>query len=156
MEKLNINQWAKEDRPREKMAYLGTEALSNAELLAILIGSGSTDESAVTLMKRVLADCNNNLNSLGKKTLHDIGSQFTIDLMWKFTDQINWKMRIYGFTTYKRAEFEWENTFVFKFNRYISTNVFIYPRFDDGVARDGHHGYWQLKEFASVGFAYSF
>lgn len=92
----------------------------------------------------------------GKKTLHDIGSQFTIDLMWKFTDQINWKMRIYGFTTYKRAEFEWENTFVFKFNRYISTNVFIYPRFDDGVARDGHHGYWQLKEFASVGFAYSF
>ena len=72
MEKLNINQWTKEDRPREKMAYLGTEALSNAELLAILIGSGSTDESAVTLMKRVLADCNNNLNSLGKKTLHEL------------------------------------------------------------------------------------
>jgi DNA repair protein RadC len=72
MEKLNINQWAKEDRPREKMAYLGTEALSNAELLAILIGSGSTDESAVTLMKRILADCNNNLNSLGKKTLHEL------------------------------------------------------------------------------------
>lgn len=72
MEKLNINQWAKEDRPREKMAYLGTEALSNAELLAILIGSGSTDESAVTLMKRVLADCSNNLNSLGKKTLHEL------------------------------------------------------------------------------------
>ena len=72
MEKLNINQWAKEDRPREKMAYLGTEALSNAELLAILIGSGSTDERAVTLMKRVLADCNNNLNSLGKKTLHEL------------------------------------------------------------------------------------
>ena len=72
MEKLNINQWAEEDRPREKMASLGTEALSNAELLAILIGSGSTDESAVTLMKRVLADCNNNLNSLGKKTLHEL------------------------------------------------------------------------------------
>ena len=72
MEKLNINQWAKEDRPREKMADLGTEALSNAELLAILIGSGSTDESAVALMKRVLADCGNNLNTLGKKTIHDL------------------------------------------------------------------------------------
>ena len=72
MEKLNINQWAKEDRPREKMADLGTEALSNAELLAILIGSGSTDESAVELMKRMLADCNNNLNTLGKKTIHDL------------------------------------------------------------------------------------
>ena len=72
MEKLNITQWAKEDRPREKMADLGTEALSNAELLAILIGSGSTDESAVTLMKRVLADCSNNLNTLGKKTIQEL------------------------------------------------------------------------------------
>ena len=72
MEKLNINQWAKEDRPREKMADLGTEALSNAELLAILIGSGSTDESAVELMKHVLADCNNNLNTLGKKSIQEL------------------------------------------------------------------------------------
>ena len=72
MEKLNITQWAKEDRPREKMADLGTEALSNAELLAILIGSGSTDESAVELMKRVLADCSNNLNTLGKKTIQEL------------------------------------------------------------------------------------
>lgn len=72
MEKLNINQWAEEDRPREKMAALGTEALSNAELLAILIGSGSTHESAVDLMKRVLNDCHNNLNTLGKKTIHDL------------------------------------------------------------------------------------
>ena len=72
MEKLNINQWAREDRPREKMADLGTEALSNAELLAILIGSGSPDESAVELMKRVLADCNNNLNTLGKKGIIEL------------------------------------------------------------------------------------
>lgn len=67
--KLTINHWAEEDRPREKMMSLGAEALSNAELLAILIGSGSTDESAVGLMKRVMADCDNNLNSLGKKTI---------------------------------------------------------------------------------------
>ena len=72
MEKLNITQWAEEDRPREKMITLGTEALSNAELLAILIGSGSTKESAVDLMKRVLNDCNNNLNTLGKLSIHDL------------------------------------------------------------------------------------
>jgi DNA repair protein RadC len=72
MEKLNINQWAEEDRPREKMMALRAEALSNAELLAILIGSGSTKESAVDLMKRVLNDCHNNLNSLGKKTIRDL------------------------------------------------------------------------------------
>ena len=72
MEKLKITQWAEEDRPREKMATLGAEALSNAELLAILIGSGSTKESAVELMKRILSDCNNNLNSLGKMSIHEL------------------------------------------------------------------------------------
>ena len=71
-DKLNINQWAEEDRPREKMANLGAEALSSAELLAILIGSGSTKESAVDLMKRILNDCNNSLNTLGKKSIHDL------------------------------------------------------------------------------------
>lgn len=71
-DKLNINQWAAEDRPREKMAALGADALSNAELLAILVGSGSPQEDAVSLMKRILADCNNNLNTLGKLSLHDL------------------------------------------------------------------------------------
>lgn len=72
MEKLKITQWSEEDRPREKMMRLGTEALSHAELLAILIGSGSTKESAVDLMKRVLSDCGNNLNTLGKMTIQDL------------------------------------------------------------------------------------
>lgn len=71
-DRLSINQWAEQDRPREKLETLGASALSNAELLAILIGSGSTKESAVELMKRVMADCNNNLNTLGKKSIHDL------------------------------------------------------------------------------------
>jgi DNA repair protein RadC len=70
--KLNINQWAEDDRPREKMERLGPQALSDAELLAILVGSGSSKEDAVTLMKRILSDCNNNLNTLGKMTIHDL------------------------------------------------------------------------------------
>ena len=72
MDKLNINQWAEEDRPREKLMRLGTQALTDAELLAILVGSGSTKEDAVSLMKRILADCNNNLNTLGKMTIRDL------------------------------------------------------------------------------------
>ena len=71
-EKLNISQWAEEDRPREKMERLGAQALSDAELLAILVGSGSTKEDAVSLMKRILNDCNNNLNTLGKMSIHDL------------------------------------------------------------------------------------
>ena len=70
--KLNINQWSEEDRPREKLMRLGAEVLSDAELLAILIGSGSTRETAVELMKRVLSDCSNNLNSLGKMSIEEL------------------------------------------------------------------------------------
>ena len=57
---------APDDRPREKMMAQGPAALSNAELLAILIGSGTPKESAVALMQRVMTDCANNLNTLGK------------------------------------------------------------------------------------------
>lgn len=64
--KLAITQWALEDRPREKMMEKGAAALSDAELLAILIGSGNTEESAVELMRRLLLSCDNNLNSLAK------------------------------------------------------------------------------------------
>ena len=72
MDKLNINQWAAEDRPREKLMRLGPSALSDAELLAILVGSGSTKEDAVSLMKRILNDCKNNLNTLGKLSICDL------------------------------------------------------------------------------------
>ena len=71
-DRLNINQWAEDDRPREKLERQGAQALSDAELLAILVGSGSTKEDAVSLMKRILADCNNNLNTLGKLTIRDL------------------------------------------------------------------------------------
>lgn len=69
--KLSIKQWAVEDRPREKMLAKGIRSLSEAELIAILIGSGSLEESAVELSKRVLASANNNLNELGRKTIED-------------------------------------------------------------------------------------
>ncbi len=71
-DKLTIKQWNEADMPREKMERLGAEALSNAELLAILIGSGSHEESAVDLMKRVMNDCGNNLNTLGKKSIAEL------------------------------------------------------------------------------------
>ena len=71
-ERLSINQWAEEDRPREKMMLHGVSALSNAELLAILIGSGNTEDSAVELMRKVLADYHNNLAELGKASIDEL------------------------------------------------------------------------------------
>lgn len=72
--KLAIHEWAEEDRPREKMISKGIDTLSDAELLAILIGSGNTEESAVELMRRVLSSCDNNLNELGKWGLRNFSS----------------------------------------------------------------------------------
>lgn len=66
-----ITDWSEEDRPREKLMMKGKEALSNAELMAILIGSGSRNESAVALSKRILSSTDN-LNSLGKMSISQL------------------------------------------------------------------------------------
>ncbi|MEM8927843.1 MAG: DNA repair protein RadC [Bacteroidota bacterium] len=62
---LSIKDWADDDKPREKLLRKGRAVLSDAELIAILIGSGSRDESAVELSKRILASVGNHLNELG-------------------------------------------------------------------------------------------
>ncbi|WP_462318172.1 RadC family protein [Marinilabilia sp.] len=71
-QKRSIRQWAIEDRPREKLLQKGIGTLSNAELLAILIGSGSQKLSAVDLSRKILHDAHNNLNELGKATIESL------------------------------------------------------------------------------------
>ena len=63
---FSIKNWSEEDRPREKLLAKGKVSLTDSELLAILIGSGNRNESAVALCKRILASVNHNLNALGK------------------------------------------------------------------------------------------
>ncbi|MBQ8049958.1 MAG: DNA repair protein RadC [Bacteroidaceae bacterium] len=70
--KVNIKDLPLDERPREKMMAQGASALSNAELLAILIGSGNAEETAVGLMQRVMQDCQNSLNSLGRMTTEEL------------------------------------------------------------------------------------
>jgi len=69
---LNIKDWNPEDRPREKLQLKGTSALSDAELIAILIGSGTTNLSAVEVSKKVLLHGSNNLNELAKLSVKDL------------------------------------------------------------------------------------
>lgn len=69
---FTIKNWAEADRPREKLLQKGREFLSNAELLAILIGSGSRNESAVELCQKVLGRAGNNLNELGRLSVKDL------------------------------------------------------------------------------------
>lgn len=69
---FSIKNWAEDDKPREKLILKGKAVLSDAELVAILIGSGSKNESAVSLSKRILSSVNNNLNALGKLSLKQL------------------------------------------------------------------------------------
>ena len=70
--KLNIKQWAEEDRPREKLLLKGKSALSNAELLGILIGSGTRELTAVDLAKMILEQNNNDLNKIARLSVQDL------------------------------------------------------------------------------------
>lgn len=100
--------------------------------------------------------------SFGVKTpdhshsLTDFGSQITASLTWQVNDVLSWKTRIYGFSSYHRSEVEWENTFTLRVSKYISANLFLFPRFDDANNRDEKLGYWQFKEYSSLGFSYNF
>ena len=69
---FSIKHWSEDDKPREKLILKGKSVLSDAELIAILIGSGSRNESAVSLSKRILLSVNNNLNALGKLSLKQL------------------------------------------------------------------------------------
>ena len=71
-ERLSIKQWAVEDRPREKLLSKGISSLTDAELIAILIRSGTSRESAVDLAKRILNATGNNLNELSRLSVHDL------------------------------------------------------------------------------------
>ena len=71
-QRFSIKDWADSDRPREKMIAQGKAALTNAELLAILIGSGNASESAVALSQRILASVSNSLTTLGKQSLQQL------------------------------------------------------------------------------------
>ena len=74
--RLTIRDWAENDRPREKMLHKGSQILSDAELLAILIASGNKDESAVELSRRILHECHDNINELSQLTIHDLCKRF--------------------------------------------------------------------------------
>ena len=89
-------------------------------------------------------------------TKESFGSSFTADLKWQMADQVSWKTRFYAFTSYDRALIEWENQIELKVTKYISANIFLYPRFDDANARDESLGYFQFQEYSSLGLTYTF
>jgi hypothetical protein len=91
----------------------------------------------------------------GESFLHDVGSKFLTNMKWTIFPSVTWESRLYYFTSYKKVEAEWENTFNFVLNRYLSTKFFFHGRFDDGVSRRPGRSYFQYKELLSFGINYT-
>lgn len=91
----------------------------------------------------------------GKHSLFKIGSNITGTLKWDISKNIAWESRVYFFSDYKTIQTECENTINFRFNRYFSTMLFIYPRFDNAVEIKDNGSYFQLKEYLSIGLNFS-
>lgn len=92
-----------------------------------------------------------------RKTASKIGSNAEVNLQWNFTDNISWKSRLFLFSDYHYFQADWENTFNFAINRFLSTQLYVYPRFDSSSNRlSSRWRYWQLKEILSFGLSYTF
>lgn len=92
----------------------------------------------------------------GKNSKFQIGSNITMNYNWNIWKNISWGGRVYLFTDYHRTQIEWENTINLKINNFLSTKLFLYPRFDDSVTRKEGGSYFQFHELLSVGFDYNF
>lgn len=104
-------------------------------------------------------DRKNLVNDYGLKDKHSIlefGSNITTTFQWNIWKDIQWNGRIYYFTDYDKSQIEWENTINLRINKYLTTKVFLYPRFDDSVTRTEDHSYFQFQETLSLGVDINF
>ena len=92
----------------------------------------------------------------GKRRASLFGSEITANVTWKIRDNLTYRTKFDYFPTYEKVIMNWENTFEFKFNRYLSTKVFLHGRFDDGVTlTDDNRTYFQFKEMLTFGLSYT-
>ena len=85
-----------------------------------------------------------------------IGSNITATWNWQILRELSWNSRLYYFTNYEKIQVEWENTFNFTINKYLSTKLYLYPRFDDSYVSDKSDAIIQFKEWLSMGLNVSF
>lgn len=86
-----------------------------------------------------------------KHAKFELGSSATINCTWNVAKNISWRARIYYYTDYDKSQIEWENTINLKINKFLATELFLYPRFDDSAKRNKKNSYLQFRELLSVG-----
>lgn len=92
----------------------------------------------------------------GRHTHSEIGSNAELTLDWNITGNISWKSRLFLFTDYSYFLADWENTFNFNINKFLSTQLYVYPRFDSSSDNSTRWHHWMLKEILSLGVTYTF
>lgn len=93
----------------------------------------------------------------GHHTKFEFGSNITANFTWNVMKNVSWQGRFYGYTNYSKTILEWENTIKLKINKFLTTELFLYPRFDDSVNRaDPEDSYFQFKEYLSLGLDVNF
>lgn len=92
----------------------------------------------------------------GKHTKQKFGSSLEARFQWKITPQISWNSRLYAFTDYDKMQGDWEHTFNFSINKYLSTQFYMHLRYDNGASKHESWKYWQFKEILSFGLSYRF
>ena len=91
-----------------------------------------------------------------RKTRSEIGSSAEVNLTWKFNDNISWKSRLFLFTDYSYFLADWENTLNFQINKFLSTQIYLHPRFDSSAESISKWRHWMLHEILSFGISYTF
>lgn len=85
-----------------------------------------------------------------------IGSNITANWYWQILKELSWSSRMYYFTNYEKIQVEWENTFNFTINKYLSSKLYLYPRFDDSYTNNNSDAVIQFKEYLSLGLNITF
>lgn len=91
-----------------------------------------------------------------RKTVSEIGSSAEANLTWNFNQNISWKSRLFLFTDYSYFLADWENTFNFQLNKFLSTQIYLHPRFDSSSEMVPRWRYWMFREILSFGISYTF
>ena len=92
----------------------------------------------------------------GHHAYHNFGPSVTVNAYWQIAKNISWNSRMYWISNLKYTNIEWENTFNFSINKYISATFFVYPKFDDSSASyRGDNGYIMMQEWLSLGLNYN-